>query len=236
MSNKSVMAFQANSEVPAFLREQGSNLGNENVGAGDMQVPRIDLIQMLSPQVQKNNAKFIEGAEVGKMFNTLDGALYDFVFLVNLYYDVTYSVFKKRKLGGGMFGFFDSEAAALAALEAAGQPADQYDIMETAIHTCLMLDENGIPKQPVRIYMSGSKMKVSNNWNTQIALKGQGADRFATVWTLTSVEETNKQNQPYQNFHVEFAGFVGEDLYAEAKKNYLALRNVVTGDADETTH
>ena len=101
-------------------------------------------------------------------------------------------------------------------------PVDQYDIVETDIHACLMLDAEGKPKKPCVIYMSGSKAKVSRKWNT--ALSTQEADRFASVWALSSVKEKNKQEQPYQNFKVDFAGWASEDLYEEAKKNYLAFR------------
>ena len=228
--SKSITTFTPGNTLPAHL-QTGTGLGNENVTAGDMTIPRLDLIQQLSPQIIKSNAKYIEGAEVGDLFDSLSGALYKQVFVVNLYYETSFAVFKQRKLGGGFEGNFDTQQSALAHLDAKGLDPKQYDIVETAIHKCLMLDENGIPKQPVLIYMSGSKMKVSDSWNTKIQLEGKGADRFATVWTLSSVEETNKQGQPYQNFRVDFAGFAGQDLYEEAKKTYYSMKGQVAPEA-----
>jgi hypothetical protein len=221
-TTKSVMGFLAADQLPAHLT-QGTGAGNENVSSSDMTIPRLDIIQQLSPQLDASNAKFIEGAKLGHVFNSLTGELYDHAFVINLHYEVKYQVFKKRKFGGGFEGSFDTEAEALAHLDSQSLPRDQYDVPETAIHKCLMLDDAGQPDQPVLIYMSGSKQKVSKEWNSQIRLKDPRADRFASVWTLSSAGEKNRQGQPYQNFKVDFAGWAGEDLYAEARNLYGSI-------------
>lgn len=221
-SQKSIVGFLADDQLPAHLT-QGTGAGNENVSTDDMTIPRLDVIQQLSPQLDPSSPKFIEGAKLGHIFNSLTGDLYEHVFVINLHYETKYQIFKKRKFGGGFEGSFDSEAEALAHLDTNGLPREQYDVPETAIHKCLLLDENGLPDQPVLIYMSGSKQKVSKEWNSQIRLKDPRADRFASVWTLTSVGEKNRQGQPYQNFRVSFAGWAGEDLYNEAKNLYSSI-------------
>ena len=220
--SKSIAAFVQSAELPAHLQNANSGLGNENVGSGDLQMSRLDLIQQLSPQIERDNPAYLEGAEVGHIFDSATGDLYTSVFVVNLYFDKRFQVFKKRKLGGGFEGSHMTEEAARQHLADENLPIDQYDIVETDIHGCLMLDAEGRPKKPCIIYMSGSKAKISRKWNT--ALATQNADRFASVWTLSSVKEKNKQGQPYQNFKVDFAGWAPEDLYAEAKENYLAFR------------
>lgn len=220
---KSVAAFTQTDTLPAHL-QAGSGLGNENIDNSAVTISRIDLIQSLSPQLEADNANFIDGAKVGDMFDTVTGELYQNVFLVNLHFATNFAVFKKRTLGGGFEGTFATEAEALSHLQESKLPVEQYDISETHVHSCLLLDEKGVPKKPVNIYMSGSKIKVSRAWNTAILTKNQGADRFATVWVATSIKEKNKQNQPYQNFKVDFAGFCSEALYDEAKDNYLAFK------------
>lgn len=219
---KSIATFDQSAALPAHLQDANSGLGNENVGSQDLQMSRLDLIQDLSPQKDKDNPAYIEGAEVGLMFDSATGDLFKQVFIVNLYFDKRFQVFKKRKFGGGFEGSYPDEAQARQSLEDEGLPLEQYDIVETDIHGCLMLDEKGIAKKPCVIYMSGSKAKVSRKWNT--ALSTQGADRFASVWTLSSVREKNRQGQPYNNFKVDFAGWAGEELYAQAKENYLAFK------------
>lgn len=220
---KSIATFVASAELPAHLIS-GESLGNENVGGGDMQLSRLDLIQQLSPQLQEEDPRYIEGAKVGHIFDSLTGDLYDSVFVINLYFEKKFQLFKKRSAGGGFEGSFNSEQEARDHLAAANLSPEQYDIVDTDVHAVLLLDANGQPKKPALIYMSGSKAKVSKGWNTAIATQNPNADRFASVWTLTSVKEKNRQGQPYQNFKVQFAGWAGEDLYAQAKENYLAFR------------
>lgn len=219
---KSIATFLTGDQLPDHLRH-GTGAGNENVSSDDMTIPRLDVIQQLSPQLDPSNAKFIEGAKLGHIFNSLTGDLYNHCFVINLHFDTKWQVFKKRKFGGGFEGSFSTEYEAQAHLDAQGLPRDQYDIAETAIHKCLLLDEQGNPDQPVLIYMSGSKMKVSKEWNSAIRLKDPRADRFASVWTLSGVGEKNRQGQPYQNFKVDFAGWAPEALYAAAKKAYLGI-------------
>ena len=229
---KSVMGFLATTDqLPAHL-QHGSGAGNENVSSKDMTIPRLDIIQQLSPQLDKNDAKYIEGAGLGHVFNSLSGELYEHCFVINLHFETKWQVFKKRKFGGGFEGSFDSEYEAHAHLDAQNLPRDQYDISETGIHKCLLLDENGLPDQPVLIYMGGSKMKVSKDWNSAIRLKDPRADRFASVWTLSSVGEKNRSGQPYQNMKLDFAGWAGEELYAAAKDAYHGI----VGAVADTVH
>ena len=220
---KSIVGFLATQDsLPAHL-QHGTGAGNENVSSNDMTIPRLDIIQQLSPQIDPTSPKYIEGAKLGSIFNSLSGDLYSSCFLINLHFETRWQVFKKRNFGGGFEGSFDTEAQALAHLDAASLPRAQYDVSETGIHKCLLLDENGNPDQPVLIYMSGSKMKVSKDWNSAIRLKDPRADRFASVWTLTSVPEKNRQGQPYQNMKLDFAGWAGTDLYEEAKTIYQGI-------------
>lgn len=230
---KTVIAFLSDDQLPDYIAN-GTGAGNENVTSQDMAIPRLDLVQQLSPQLDKNDAKFIEGAQLGHIFNTLTGEIYTHCFVINLHYEVKWQVFKDRKFGGGFEGSFNSEAEALAHLDSNQLPRQQYNVAETGIHKCLLLNDQGQPDQPVLIYMSGSKFKVSKEWNSAIRLKNPNADRFASVWTLSSVPEKNKQGQPYQNFKIDFAGWAPKDLYEAAKAAYVGI----TGNAasPETVH
>lgn len=234
---KTVIAFLSDDQVPDYVLN-GTGAGNENVGSGDLAIPRLDLIQQLSPQLDRNDAKYIEGAQLGHIFNTLTGEIYTHCFVINLHYEVKWQVFKDRKFGGGFEGSFNSEAEALAYLDSHQLPRQQYNITETGIHKCLLLNDQGQPDQPVLIYMAGSKFKVSREWNSAIRLKNPNADRFASVWTLSAVGEKNKNGQPYQNFKVDFAGWAPKDLYEAARRTYegFVMGASGTAAATETVH
>ena len=47
----------------------------------DITIPRVDVLQALSPQRKKTNAEYIEGAEEGMLFNTVTKQLYGSNFL-----------------------------------------------------------------------------------------------------------------------------------------------------------
>ena len=66
--------------MPSFLKnkEKGQeSRGSEDVTANDVIIPRLDIIQGLSPQKDKTHAKYIKGAEEGVIFNSVTGELYD---------------------------------------------------------------------------------------------------------------------------------------------------------------
>ncbi|MEY2824474.1 MAG: Vibrio phage, partial [Pseudomonadota bacterium] len=76
--------------------------GAENVSTDDMIIPRIELVQALSPARNKKDAAYVEGAEEGMLFNNVTRELYgEFVLVIPVYYVKQYLVWKDRKQGGG---------------------------------------------------------------------------------------------------------------------------------------
>ena len=201
--SKSIVTFQSVNTLPSHL-QIGSGLGNENVSASDMAIPTLALAQALSPEIKKSDSKYIKGLELGHIFNKLTGDIYENVFVVNLRFDTGYTIFKKREHGGGFEGNHESLAVAEQHLVNKTLNTEHYDIVETAVHTVAALDDTGQNPVVAKIYMSGANKKVSDAWNT--AISGVGCDRFATVWILSSVEETNRMGQGYQVFKATLEG------------------------------
>ena len=220
---KSIVSFEKADTLPAHL-SAGSQLGSENVSASDMTIPMLKLAQVLSPECTKTNAKFIAGLDIGHIFNHLTGDYHDSLNVVNLKFETGFTIFKDRKLGGGFEGNHESMAAALQHLEEHALHADQHEITETAVHYVGVLDDNGQNPKLAKVYMSKSNKKVSDGWNTELA--GKAADRFATVWNLSSVTENSSQGQPYQVFKPTLAGWAGEDLYKECRATYFAMKGI----------
>ena len=228
MSKTNTEVAIAPTTMPAFVSNEaikGSGAGNENVGAKDLQIPRLSLLQELSPEVNERKPEFIEGAKVGQLLNKMTGELFDQLFVINLKYQHGYTAWKKRKLGGGLFGSFNSEEEAVTSLEAEGLDPQHYDIQESPMHFVLLLDENGKPTMPAIIDMPSTKNKVSRNWNSQIAAQGDEYDRFAFVWLLGARMEENNQSQEYWNYTVKLLGAAPTELYDEAKKFYERVKN-----------
>lgn len=216
------VAHDSEAALPAHLKSD-TGRGNEEIAAKDLAIPKINLVQKMSPQVDALNAR------AGQLHVSTTDQLLEFAYVVNLHYTRTFNVFKKRTLGGGFLGIFETSADAMAAIEETGHAKD-YDIQETGTHQVLLLDENGAPVTPARIYMSGSKMKVSNGWNSTIVTRLEGADRFSGVWKLGSVLETSG-TKSWHNFTVEFAGLCNEALHKEAEALYLGITSQAQREA-----
>ncbi|MGH1373578.1 MAG: hypothetical protein ACRBBW_16175 [Cellvibrionaceae bacterium] len=219
MSEQEVSLFGTKSEMmPAHLTENTADqgLGNEDVGVEDMALPRLNLLQPLSPQLDE-----VDGAKAGLLHNSITDELYESVYLINLKYSKEFSVFKKRDFGGGFNGSYESKAQAQSHIETLPGSPSQYDIVETAKHICLMLDSEGKPKQPVALFMKSTGLSVSRKWNSDINVRNEGAARFATVWELSSIKKSNDKGSWFI-FVAEFAGWASEGLYEDAKGFYAA--------------
>lgn len=229
--------FQLMSDtLPDYLKQ--GNRGAENVGTEDMIVPRIELIQALSPVRKKSDPAYIEGAEEGMLYNNVTRALYGTeVVVIPVYYTKQFLVWKDRKLGGGgSNGFRGAFATEVAARDAIAQLAEEgLDVADTAQHFVLV--RNGEDWQEAVVSMSKSKIKVSKRWNSLMRLTN--TDSFSRAYKLSSTVETNARNESYYNFNIAALGFVPKDLYQRAEKLYETVRTggvKVSNDYDGEVH
>ena len=214
--------FQLMSDTLPDYMKQG-NRGAENVGTEDMIVPRIELIQALSPVRKKSDPAYIEGAEEGMLYNNVTRALYGTeVTVIPVYYTKQFLVWKDRKLGGGgSNGFRGAFATEAAARDAIAQLAeDGLEVADTAQHFVLV--RNGEDWQEAVVSMSKSKIKVSKRWNSLMRLTN--TDSFSRAYKLSATVETNARNESYFNFNITALGFVPKDMYERAEKLYETVR------------
>lgn len=219
--------------MPEFLR-QGPGRGNENVDMEDMAVPRLCILQALSPELDENDAKFIPGAKVGQMFNSVTKEVYDFVRVVNVAFTKQWLLYRTRKAGGGLRGVFDSEEDAVRNLQALEDPQN-HEVVFTANHFCILVDNAGDFAGEIVVSCTSTKLKVSRNWNSIIRLKG--GDRFAGVWTIVTSKEKNDKGT-YYNFAISPAGWVKEPVYHRAQALYADINKglrLVDHDTEATT-
>jgi len=206
--------------LPAHLQEameRDRALGNENVSAEDQAVPRISLLQALSPQIDD-----VEGARPGQFHISTTNELVDSLMVINLAFRKEWAVFKDKDLGGGFNGSYESEAAARAHVDTLPGNASDYQIIETAKHALLVLDEEGNPAYPAEMFFKSSALNQSRKWNSEISIKNGNAPRFATVWKLSPLKRKNDRGTWYVP-QTEFLGYAPEALYNEAKALYTAI-------------
>lgn len=179
-------------------RQANVGRGSENVTTDDLAIPRIKLLQAISEEVLMGNPKQVTGASAGMLMNSVSNVLYSSFFAVNLHFAKKTVVWRKRKMGGGIYETFSSEAEALVALEEAGEDVKNFDISENPTHLVMLVSEQGEPKGLALIDMPGTKIKVSKRWNSMIAeAEAEGNPRFGCVWHVGVKGESNAQGNFY---------------------------------------
>ncbi len=77
--------------------------GLENVGASDLLVPRLTILQDLSPQLKKAKTEFIKGAEAGNICDVGTGEVYpDGIMFLPVFYRKDYLEWAPRNTGKGL--------------------------------------------------------------------------------------------------------------------------------------
>lgn len=212
---KEVAQFQGNTNLAA--RQQRVGQGSESVTARDMAIPRLKLLQQMNEEVMHGNAKYIEGARAGLILNSVSRELYNALFVINLNFTHKVVVWRKRAAGSGMFGTFDDEVQARAALADAGEDEGNYDITDNPEHLVLILSPEGEPKGYALLDLPGTKAKISRQWNTLIHEQEQiGNPRFGCVWQLGVQSESNTKGN-YYNFSVKLVVQAPDEIYAAAE-------------------
>jgi hypothetical protein len=79
--------------------------GFENVTSEDMLIPRLTVLQGLSPQIQKSKSEYIKGAEVGHIADVGIGEVFpDGIEFLPVYYRKEYLEWAPRESGKGLQG------------------------------------------------------------------------------------------------------------------------------------
>ena len=221
MSKKDLVVTSNNvlAEIPDFLKNQKSARGTENVHAEDLVIPRLELVQSLSPCRKKSDAAYIEGAEEGLLYNNVTRQLYgEEVQVIPVTFKKEWLIWKNRDAGGGFRGAFSSESEAQTEKLQLEDGAD-CEIADTAQHFCLLVHPDGKVEEIV-VSMSKSKLKVSRKWNSLIRMNE--GDSFSRVYKLGTVSESGQKGD-YYNLSVAAGGFPTLELYQRAEKLYEAI-------------
>jgi hypothetical protein len=232
--------------LPSHIKQDGGR-GQENVTTQDMVVPRLEILQDLSPRAKKREPEYVEGAEPGMMINSVSSELYGTkLSFIPVFFQLEWVIWKKQAAGGGFIGAFSTELEAreewsrqnLGAemfKNSTGQMEEAHEILDTAQQYGLIVHQGGRIEQIV-CSMTKSKMKASRQLNTLISMAGN-MDRFSKAYEASVVLDKNKAGQSYWNVKWRPLGFVPEALYREAEKMYLAVSkgNIVAdrSSADE---
>tara|TARA_S200002703_G_scaffold160031_1_gene176214 strand:+ start:3520 stop:4242 length:723 start_codon:yes stop_codon:yes gene_type:complete len=213
-------------QLPAYLAQGQGARGSEQVESDDMQLPRIKILQALSPEISKADRK-IPGAEIGMFVNTLTGEMFESATIVPVYFVKKWMTWPDRdkRPTEQLRGVFDDEVEATRA-----KLYDDDLVQYTPTHIVLIVSEAGGIEE-ASIPCPSTKIKVSKQLNSLIRM-GK-VDSFAQSFTMTSVNETNAKGD-FANFRFTPAGFVSEEVYRYGESLYEALHSGSVNISDDS--
>jgi hypothetical protein len=197
-----------------------SHHGSEEVTANDITLPRIEVLQALSPQLKKNEAVYIEGSEQGMIFNTISGELYgSSVVVCPIMFQRQFILWQDRKLGGGFAGSFVTEVDAEMERDSKDKP-DDYEVAEHHINYCLVLHENGEMDEAV-LSWARTKLKASRRLNALVQMNP--GDRYSRAYRLRAVEASSPKGD-YWTFDIQPMGYVPKPIFDRAASIFNAIK------------
>lgn len=193
-----------------------SGAGFENQDNSDIQVPFLRILQALSPEVKSPAKGGIEGAEVGKLFNTVTQECYDEVLFVPSTTKHIYNEWVPVDDGGGFVGSYSTvDKFVLDAKEEAKRndlpfgtlkTPEGNDLVETFDLYGVLVTEDNEP-MPCIVSFTSSKIKIYKKWMSSIRMfvlntpNGKiKPDLFAHLVKISTQDEKNKAGQEYSNF------------------------------------
>jgi len=196
-------------------------VGFESQTSEDMAIPFLGLLQALSPQVQDGDPSRIEGAKPGDLIDTVAGEILKSpVAIVPCYTAQVYVEWVPRDTGGGLVAVHQlgSDVVTEARRNAVGrslQTEAGNDLIQTFYMYALRLDEKDATESvsPIVIAFTSTKIKAYRKLMTKLRTVKGNLPLFAHRVAISSIDERNKQNQPYKNFKLEpLFGSVSESI------------------------
>lgn len=202
-SSKAVAVAEKKSVVAAddaFLNFEGAGL--ENVKSSDLLIPRLTILQALSPQINSKKPEYIEGAKIGDICDVGTGELFDppLVFLP-VYYIKQYLEWAPRATGKGLIAIHnDPSILDECKKQEKGPPINSAGnlIIETAQFFGLNLTAGG---RQCFIPMASTQLKKARRWLTLASSEKLSRPDGSTftppifyrTYNLSTVDESNPE-------------------------------------------
>ena len=185
--------------------------GLEDTSSDDFAIPFLQLLQALSPQLNKNDGKYVKGAEQGNIFNTVTGEATDGddgLIVVPCYYNKKYLEWAPRESGGGLINTHDSrDILSQTTKNERGQfvlDNGNY-IAETAQFYVMVCNEDETEWTQAVIAMTSTQLSKARKWVSQMKqrrVKNSAgamveAPMFLFKYRLKTVAEQNDRGSWY---------------------------------------
>lgn len=203
-TNDQLPAAPAAAQLPAIDDSYLDSLptGYDNVTSRDLIIPRLMILQGLSPQLDKNKPDYIEGAKSGDFCDVATGDVWkDGIDIIPCFYANVYLEWAPRASGKGLvrnYGTDEARAHKNAKLNEDRQwiTAEGNRIIDTATFFVLNMSAGGMRSF---IPLTSTQLKAARQWMTVITKQTRkrsdgtevAAPIYWRVWHARSVGQSN---------------------------------------------
>ena len=215
--------------LPTNIFEDDAAKGLGAIGQEDLALPFLKILGQLSPEVNKRDGKYVEGAEPGMIFNSVTGELYDGVKGIDVipcFYKLEYIEWKDRGEGiGAPVAIYDSSSDIMSKTKPDANYKDRLPngnyIEKTASHFVIVAGDS---PSTALISMKSTQLKISRKWNSMMSgIKMKGANgmftpaSFSHIYKLKTTQMSNDKGTWF-GWEVSKVGPVTDKgLYDQAK-------------------
>ena len=241
--------------MPDFMKQYAGQ-GGEAVRTEDLLIPRIALLQALSPQVTE------QGEKVGEFYHTvLEESLGAEVKIIPLLFKKMLILWNPRENGGGILARSDdgkvwnpSNQKFTVKIKGRKEPVvweTKGSVAEsgltdwgtsnpdepnsppaaTEVYSFLSVLPDHLELGPVVVALQRSQTTVAKKWLSRLMISQ--APFFGQQFTLTSSDDQNKAGDKFKNFAFKPAGLVTDEaLFNELRAMYARFKDVDIGIKD----
>ena len=219
--------------LATFDMEADAQQGAQNISQEDLALPFLKILGQLSPEVNKTHGKYVQGAEPGKIINTVTNELYDKISVVPCHYKRQYIEWQDRGASSGApVAIHDADSDIVSQTTRDKSYKDRLPngnyLENTANHFVLVVGKN---PETALISMKSTQLKVSRKWNSMMmGIKLQGKNGLFTpptyshIYNLSTVQMSNDKGTWF-GWDVAKAGPVEDKSIYDMSKSFAESVN-----------
>jgi len=228
---------KANGALSTISFADDADQGLGNLSQEDLALPFLKILGQLSPEVNKRDGKYVEGAEPGMIYNSVTNELFDGekgIEVIPCHYKLEYIEWKDRGEGIGAPVAIHPSSSDIMTQTSRGTdykdrlPNGNY-VDKTASHFVIV---NGTTPSSALIAMKSTQLKISRKWNSMMAsinMKDPKSGKlftpaaFSHVYKLRTTQQKNDKGTWF-GWEVSKIGPVQDaGLYQQAKSFAMSV-------------
>jgi len=225
------VATKKDGAVAINMFEADADKGSQNMTQDDLALPFLKVLGQLSPEVNKRDGKYVEGAEPGMILNTVTNEIFDGAKGMNVipvYYERKLVEWQDRgESKGAPVAIHNAESDIMSQTTRDKSFKDRLSngnyIENTANHFVIVLGES--PSSAL-ISMKATQLKISRKWNSvMMGIKLQGKNGLFTpptyshIYNLKTVQMSNDKGTWF-GWDVSKVGPIEDKSIYDSAKNF----------------